>query len=160
MKVSKIQQLLLKQDSHDKLYHADIYYQSTNYKLKHFALHFSKYFARYSLGIRQEECIINTLLIGLSYINTLKCSVPDIDLVNGRSTDTAIKDRFAYIVLDIAKALDSLDHVESHPSREQLESVAVHILLLVESYIHINSITDFETKLLLQYQKIADKRLA
>lgn len=163
MKVNKIQQLLMQQDAHDKQFHGDIYYQTTLFKLKHFALHYSKYLSKLVLDeCNTKQIMIDTLLITLSVANTLQCPVYDVDLVKGM-VDTyqepTILKRYARAVGLVTKALDAVDHIERYNPRDHLEEIPNMMLELIQVYINKFDIKDFETDVLLRYQTIRDKRI-
>lgn len=160
MKIYKIQQLLMQQELHDKEYHKDIYYKSTNDKLLHFSLHYSKYFSRIVLNDYVPLILmVDTLLITLSLINTLTCYVDDVDLQKGISSKNNLIKSYAVAVEKIAKALDSQDHLENYSIRSTLEEVPNLFLILIQNYISQNNIENFEEQILKRYQTIRNKRL-
>lgn len=164
MKLSNIDQLLAYQDEHDKKYHADIYYQSTLFKLKHFTLHFSKYFARLAQSDRtvaptNHKIMIDTLLITLSTINAVNAPVQDVNL-KGRNTGIIVFTSYAASVEALAKSVDSLDHVESYPIKDTIIQVCKDLLFIVEQYIYNYSIQDFESLVINRYAEIRKIRLS
>lgn len=160
MRLTKIQQLLDYQKDHDKKYHSDIYYQSTLFKLKHFTLHFSKYFARLVLDVEEVNTknIVDTLIITLSMINSLNAPVQEFNL-NGANNDIHIKESYAKVLENLAKSVDSLDHIESYPTKDTLIKCCQQLLDIVEQYIYMHSLTNFELILIDRYRQIRDTRL-
>ena len=164
MKVSKIQQLLSIQDAHDKQYHADIYYQTTLFKLKHFALHYSKYLSRLILDeVDKDQLMVDTLLITLSFANTLSCPMYDVNLETGLEDnfpEKTIIARYARCVEILTKALDSVDHIERSDPRSALDMIPNLMLETLQVYINTFEKKDFESLVLKRYQTIRDKRLS
>ncbi len=139
-------------------------------KAKHYTLHFTKYFTKYCnimwtetddviIIEKQKQIMIDTMLISLSFANSLSVVVDDIDILNGFKSDALIHVEYANTLQKLAKALDSLDHIERFPIREKLDEVPPELIKIVATFIYQNNIKDFEHEMMKRYQMVRDKRL-
>ena len=171
MKMLKIQQLLSYQQYHDSTYHLDIYNRDVIDKIKHFNLHLTKYFAKLVLNINSQyqtspiikSIFIDMTLISLSLANTLNLLIPDVDLLNGITTDTQypklITNDFSSIIYNLSKSLDAYDHIEDYNVRLQLSSNVLNMFILIQKFIYISDIKDFEINMNERYKIIQNKFL-
>lgn len=132
--------------------------------VKHFALHFSKYFARLALANQEphptdHKIFIDTLLITLSMINTVNAPMYDFSM-KGRNSGTIVFTSYAESVEALAKSLDSLDHIESYPIKDTLIIVCKSLLFMIEQYIYNNSIRNFESLVIERYADIRKRSLS
>lgn len=160
MKMTLVQQMMDYQDRHDLVNHPDIYNQGVNFKLKHFALHLSKYFARLILVDRPlNDIFVDTLLITLSLTNTLNARVDEFSY-EGSNSNISVQREFAKVIEDLSKSLDSIDHIEVHNSREVLNCIPDRLLKIIQQYIYNYQILDFETLVNQRYFYIRTQRLS
>lgn len=160
MKMTLIQQMLDHQDRHDLYHHPDIYSQGMNFKLKHYALHLSKYFARLILNERPlNDIFVDTLLITLSLTNTLNARVEEFTY-EGEDHHILVQKEFAKVIEDLSKSLDSIDHIEVHNSREVLNGIPERLLKIIQQYIWNYQIIGFETLVNQRYFYIRTQRLS
>ena len=109
---------------------------------------------------KQKKIMIDTMLISLSFANSLSVVVvDDIDILNGFKSDALIHVEYANTLQKLAKALDSLDHIERFPIREKLDEVPPELIKIVATFIYQNNIKDFEHEMMKRYQMVRDKRL-
>lgn len=81
---------------------------------------------------KQKKIMIDTMLISLSFANSLSVVVvDDIDILNGFKSDALIHVEYANTLQKLAKALDSLDHIERFPIREKLDEVPPELIKIV-----------------------------
>ena len=109
---------------------------------------------------KQKKIMIDTMLISLSFANSLSVVVvDDIDILNGFKSDALIHVEYANTLQKLVKALDSLDHIERFPIREKLDEVPPELIKIVATFIYQNNIKDFEHEIMKRYQMVRDKRL-
>ncbi len=108
---------------------------------------------------KQKKIMIDTMLISLSFANSLSVVVDDIDILNGFKSDALIHVEYANTLQKLVKALDSLDHIERFPIREKLDEVPPELIKIVATFIYQNNIKDFEHEMMKRYQMVRDKRL-
>ena len=109
---------------------------------------------------KQKKIMIDTMLISLSFANSLSVVVvDDIDILNGFKSDALIHVEYANTLQKLVKALDSLDHIERFPIREKLDEVPPELIRIVATFIYQNNIKDFEHEMMKRYQMVRDKRL-
>lgn len=134
-----------KQRAHDREYHADIYYLSYPDRMRHIVFHFSKYVGRLAMpssnqdsAVSLRKTIVDTFLMALSASEVLnldldrsarprlaeECGVP-------QSADSIAQWwllRLAASTGKMAKAMESLDHMEPVNSRQMLSESTIEIL--------------------------------
>jgi hypothetical protein len=149
---------------HDELYHKDIVLLSVANRMKHMTLHFAKYVGNVADALDQRDherlhrALVDAFIISLSSANALNVdlgkelgtelvgsnlSIKEVGLelakVGGQRTadDTGFHRRFAHHTGRLAKASESLDHLEAYPFRESMKEqvVALFKLLLAEAAI-------------------------
>jgi hypothetical protein len=154
----KLLALQWNQLNHDERYHKEIVLLPVADRMKHFALHMAKYVGYFAEALDVdkdalfERTLIDTFIISLASANTLHLdlgtalvgqesartdSVEKLGLQLARQPDLQREDRetflkrFARCSGRLAKACESLDHVESYPFREQMRSSVGEIFKLV-----------------------------
>lgn len=100
------------QYEHDMKYHFDILSLHRNDRLKHYALHFSKYAGRIARGDAEQKTAIDTftdaLLVSLSTANALQ---QQLDYRQKRSKESFLI-RFADAAGRVCDAAEKIDHLE------------------------------------------------
>lgn len=149
---------------HDQLYHKDIVILPVADRLKHMALHFAKYVGDIAdaLDSKDDEklrrALIDGYIISLASANALnvdlgkevcteqtdsEISLMDLGLqiakARGQLTvdDNGFHRRFAHCTGRLAKACESVDHLEPYPFRDSMKEqvVALFKLFLAEAAI-------------------------
>ena len=140
------------QAQHDTKYHQDIAVLDTQSRLRHLTLHFGKYSGRLArardleegkLRSQLEKTLTDTFIIALSAANVLNLNLDEImkknvgsSLISEYPTDSItslekIREKTMYGLVigqsDLAKALESMDHVEEGTHRTILESGVIEI---------------------------------
>lgn len=119
------------QNRHDLKYHPDIVALGTIGRLKHMALHNVKYAARFAAAELEgdvaafEKVLTDSFIIALSTANILTydlgAGLPNTD---GDGDDRANSSDFAFRYLQevgrMAKACESIDHLENFPFRPEI----------------------------------------
>jgi hypothetical protein len=152
---------------HDELYHKEITLLSVAGRIKHFALHMAKYLGYFADALdsgdkdRFERTLIDVFIITLASANTLNLSLgealacqeaaaPSLKALGVElsrqfqfRTDDNIwfLKQFARDCGRLAKACESLDHVESHPFRETMLASILDLFKLTvieSSLIHVD----------------------
>ncbi|HEY2922929.1 MAG TPA: hypothetical protein VGK77_28455 [Candidatus Binatia bacterium] len=126
-----------RQKEHDVKSHWDIVCLSSQDRLKHLVLHFSKYVGRLAGNIDNKSTavtIADTFIISLATANVLNLNLSakcGSGRVNTEMSPVEIHKRFwiglAIATGHMAKACEALDHVERFNSREQLEIAVIEI---------------------------------
>ncbi|MEP1231287.1 MAG: hypothetical protein ABJG88_11475 [Litorimonas sp.] len=158
-KNTKVSDLVLKlqrtQLSHDKEYHPDILCLDTTKRVIHMSLHNAKYAARFVAANEDSDenlhakTLTDAFVISIATANALvfdlrKCLPDDLStLDNISSLGTEIRKkqgsnqtfhrRYAEQVGQMAKACESLDHLETYPFREKLTEANNAIFQLILS---------------------------
>lgn len=128
---SVLDQLQWGQFEHDEKYHREIARLTVQDRLKHMALHFSKYageiFAEPS-DDKYRRLVTDTLIIAISAANTLNIRIADI--VGQTEADNATDfDRQLVIAAGrMATACEKLDHLEDFPFRTHIAGEVVKII--------------------------------
>jgi hypothetical protein len=146
---------------HDELYHREIVRLPVGDRIKHFALHMAKYAGNFADAIDSsdnflfERALTDALIITLASANALRIdlgrafahlasdSIDDLQTLGlelakqsgARERDlTTFLKQFARHTGRLAKACESLDHVESHAFREAMSGALVDLfrVLLAE----------------------------
>lgn len=131
MDLGELQRL---QETHDQKYHRDIYYLPTIRWLTHLTLHYLKYAGKLTELIHGgkiekgslETIVIDACIVTLSAANTLNIDL-DSKRVKGiagyqQEEAIALRDSITLYAGQMAKALESLDHMETTAYRELLEN--------------------------------------
>lgn len=146
--------LQLEQLKHDQKYHRDICVLPIHQRINHMALHFSKYSGRIaeSLGGNDVQplhtTIIDTFIISLATANILNIHLADrVPFANDdriaslQELGNALEDSANYDYRDpawllkaiaipsgrLAKACESLDHIDAYPYREEMSKQTVEL---------------------------------
>jgi hypothetical protein len=154
----QILSLQLAQLQHDEAFHKEIRLLPVNERIKHFALHFAKYLgylaeAQESHDVLQlERALVDTFIITIASANTLDLdlskAVSDLHCPNvenlmelgfqlARGIENRESDPFWFILRfarstgRLAKACESLDHLEAFPFRETMTSSVLDIFKFV-----------------------------
>lgn len=144
--------------NHDERYHKEIVRLSVADRMKHFALHMAKYVGYFAEAIDSEDSalfertLVDALIISLASANTLNLSLGhalscQAGFESGSLTTLRFKlanelfpagaDAIRFLLelarrsSRLAKACESLDHVEDHPFRETMVSSVVDIFKLL-----------------------------
>lgn len=147
--------LQLEQRVHDKFYHPDICLLNVHQRLNHYALHFAKYCGRISKADIDDDlaslrlALVDTFVIVLAASNTLNLrlseAIPELANASDLSdTDTKLAGAvvkaakkngllacYAIYSSEIAKACESVDHLEAYPFREKITAGVVSLGRLV-----------------------------
>ncbi len=152
-----LQYLIQKQREHDAACHRDIYSLPSKARLTHLVLHFMKYAGKFAslpkwdvyANTQVASIITDTFIIGLSAADVLHVSA-DMILTEAKDSHhlfgagTALYPQYFHIRYDpdrvlrlfvqpigkMAKALESLDHLERFDYRQELEDGLVTIMQL------------------------------
>lgn len=135
---------------HDKLVHRDILSLSAALRCKHMVLHFAKYvgaLSQYPDDEKLHRVLVDTFIIAMSLANTLNVDltarirevhgVRSYDELAQRTRNTAANVPYetfvalAHATGDMAKACESLDHVEEFDVRGTLERGVVQVTCIV-----------------------------
>lgn len=164
----ELMNLQVEQLQHDELAHKDILCLPIQTRIKHMVLHFSKYVGRFieARQLQSHELLISTLvdtwIIVLASANMLNIRLPEklnLDVRENENLNSLgevfanvpfipTSDPFDLILFELgkttgrmAKACESLDHMERFSSRESLEEGVVEIArlaMLVSAILKIN----------------------
>lgn len=125
---------------HDQEYHPDILALNTIDRLKHMVLHNAKYAARFidaedrNDDILFENTLVDAFVIGLATSNTLVQNLSSIlcseDVTDKKSDLNPLQFSRRYIasIGKMAKACESIDHLEKFPFRDVLQTENVGII--------------------------------
>jgi hypothetical protein len=143
---------------HDERFHKEIYALSVADRLKHFALHMAKYVGYVATSIDSEDrtlferALVDTFIISLACANTLMIDLEKVlDCGEGVAADelrefgrellgripgngadsTVFLKLMAHYTGRLAKACESLDHIESYPFREAISAAVLDLFRLV-----------------------------
>lgn len=174
---------------HDELYHKDVVLLPVGQRLKHMTLHFAKYVGSVSEALESNDAESMTRALVDSFVITLVCSnILNLDLGDelGRSTPASnlrelgaavlgtigrpsedkhwFLRRFAQHTSRMAKACESLDHLEAFDYRGTLRQQVVMIakLILAESAARDLNVVDLSRTRLREVERgsIFDRQLA
>jgi hypothetical protein len=127
VKKSNIAVLQTAQQRHDVVAHWDIVALGTVARVRHLVLHFSKYVGRFAenaaigKGI-DRSLVVDAAIIALSLANTLNIELGDEESSpSAKSSDQELFHLLAGATGRMAKALESLDHLEVFNYRGVLE---------------------------------------
>ncbi len=148
---SELFDLQKEQLEHDSKYHRDICILNVHQRMNHYALHFAKYSGYFVEALRLSDnekfcqAIVDSFIITLATANTLNV---DLGANADKMTDggeligydrykTDENDRLPFVLSFVettgrlAKACESVDHLEPYPFRQEMTSCAKSILYLV-----------------------------
>jgi len=149
----QIFRLQLEQREHDEKYHPEIARLTMHHRLNHMALHFAKYTGRVAHAARTgddsdvDRTLTDFFVIALSSANVLNTHLGKALFEEGRLIDTPIDSghatgqdllHFLFAVSSatgrMAKACESLDHIEPVDFREEMKAAIIAIADTVISY--------------------------
>jgi hypothetical protein len=146
-KVKALLELQRRQQRHDMTYHPDILSLTTTERLKHMALHNAKYAARFvdSEYTKDDEAYNSTLIdafvISVATANTLTLNLAE--SLNERSRNSSNSNMmennppFSHLYLRevglMAKACESIDHLEDYPFRESISRANLNMFSLLQA---------------------------
>lgn len=112
------------QKEHDEKYHADICALPHPERIRHLVLHFAKYTGRLADAKRNradlEQTLYDSFIIGLSMANVLSLNL-DVEISSAILFQSqGLLGDFAFFTGQMAKACESLDHMEHHNYKEAL----------------------------------------
>jgi hypothetical protein len=147
-----------RQLNHDELYHREIARLSVGDKMKHMTLHLSKYLGNLVEAVEAHDAcciehqIVDAVIIITAAANTVNLNVaqslgPIVDQVGSLSelglslpSDRRRNDPEGWLVKQLAikigrlaKACESLDHVEAYPFRERMQECLLDLYKLIIS---------------------------
>lgn len=120
------------QQAHDDVYHRDIANLPTADRIKHMTLHFAKYVGYLADALTDndvekiERILVDAFIITLATANSLTQDL-SVDVASTEVSDSSdhsafrILADFAVIAGRMAKACESLDHLEAMPFRDVLQ---------------------------------------
>lgn len=148
-----INELQREQLAHDRDYHPDILSLDTTKRVIHMSLHNAKYAARFVAAnedgdeILHRETLTDACIISVATANALtydlRKSISEsmlnskdlftvgLELEKTQSSNQSFHRRYASEVGQMAKACESLDHLENYPFREKLTEANANIFKLV-----------------------------
>jgi len=171
--------------NHDELYHKDIVRLSVPDRMKHFALHMAKYVGYFAEAMDSQDSVlfertlVDAFIISLASANTLnldlghELSCQAVSACDSLTTfrvrlaaeffpggDDAIRflKELARRSSRLAKACESLDHVESYPFRDSMMSSVIDIFKLLFAECSVLGI-DLAEKVKSRFQAIEPKSI-
>lgn len=116
------------QFQHDRDYHPDIHGLDVVPRLKHMALHQTKYAAKLidaednNDNARTKQAMVDGFIIGIATANILTDRLSEVELKTTSKTANSMSfaKRYLQNVGRIAKACESIDHLEDFPYRKEL----------------------------------------
>lgn len=139
-----VRNMLAVHDQHDSLYHRDIYNLETDRKLAHLTLHLTKYCGRGiqnvmdapAFTIREEiQTVVDTISVLLSLSNAIGWHNWERASLRGSldSSTTNYWLQMAVLNGDLAKAVESRDHLEPLNARQKIDTTVQRMLHLTMS---------------------------
>ena len=162
--VKILEELQWKQLLHDERYHKDIWILCVQNRAKHMILHLNKYSGKLFEALREKDndklCshVVDAFIINFSYANIFQIPIykkyenmSNINDFNAlikshKSIDSNITDiliDYTIAVGKMAKTIESLDHIEQHNYRSNLNEYVFNIfeiLLKLSAYLDIKDI--------------------
>jgi hypothetical protein len=166
------------QYDHDEFFHKEITRLNIHQRLNHMALHFAKYAGEICnciLNTQDEQSlkknVIDSFIISTTCLNTLNIRIYDklsfsntllpeslLDLGHNIANQLRIDTKdplwliktYPIVVGELAKALESVDHLESYPYREAIAGCVVRIsslMLIAASHLNIDLATEVSNRL-------------
>lgn len=130
------------QNEHDTEYHPDIIALGTIGRLKHMALHNAKYAARFAVATAEDnenvfnKTLTDSFIIGLSTANTLTQNLEkqiegERKVASHRSNSRDFCLEYLQVVGRMAKACESIDHLEDYPFRSEINKANLSLVTLL-----------------------------
>lgn len=166
------------QYDHDEFFHKEITRLNIHQRLNHMALHFAKYAGKIcdcTLNTQDEQVlkknIIDSFIISTTCSNILNIRISDKlsfsnppmpenlldlghDIANQLGVDTKdslwLIKTYPIVVGELAKACESVDHLESYPYRETIANCVIRIcslMLVAASHLNIDLTTEVSNRL-------------
>lgn len=167
--------LQIQQEIHNDLFHKEVTSLNIHHRLNHMVLHFVKYAGRICdsvLNFKDElslnKNVIDSFIIATTCANILNIQIADklelseaeslFDLGNSiasrLSIDTSdsfwLVKTYPIVVGELAKACESIDHLEPYPYREKIAECVIQIfslMLIAASQSNIDLITEVSNRL-------------
>lgn len=125
--------------AHDLRCHSDILNLPTKEKMTHFTLHFAKYVGRMFRMTNDvklyQRTLVDSMIITLSAANALNINLDTMIKEYGDPTlkhnNDVLNTRLAVLTGEMAKACESLDHIEHVDARNILEQSVIQICRLL-----------------------------
>ena len=169
---------------HDERYHRDITILPVQVRLKHMALHMSKYAGQIAAAVRQENSIllkrslVDIFIIGVAAANTLGLRLSKIlsaeEVCIGQhlselaqyltaaqpqgESDTDLVFRVAESAGRLAKACESLDHLEPYPYRETIQFCIAELISISLTASHQRGM-DLDAEATERLRRVEEKHL-
>jgi hypothetical protein len=168
----------VQQYEHDEFFHKEITRLNIHQRLNHMALHFAKYAGKICdcvLNTQDEQIlkknIIDSFIISTTCANTLNIRIVDKlsfsdtampenlldlgrDIANQLGIDTEdslwLVKTYPVVVGELAKACESVDHLESYPYRETIADCVIRIcslMLVAASQQNIDLVNEVSNRL-------------
>lgn len=124
----------LEQFRHDERYHREIGRLSVKERLTHMALHFAKYAGYVAEGLDENgmrRLVTDVFIIGISTANSLNLRLYDLLSAQGPAEVSATAGFNRILTIQagrMAAACEKLDHLESFPYRETIQSATVALV--------------------------------
>lgn len=139
-----------RQYRHDLDFHPDILALSVVDRLKHMTLHQAKYAARLLDGSDDcntkefERLFTDVFIICLATANTLLQDLSSCNIPGAPALNTPFKNRHLLAVGQMAKACESIDHLEDFPYRRHLSQANLEVArcVVAESERHSFNLTE------------------
>ena len=153
---NKLFRLQLAQREHDEKYHPEISRLPLHHRLNHMALHFAKYAGRLARALREENGVdvprtmTDIFIISMSCANALNIDLGDYLIeenissentpatASGRQESQTLQIELLLDVTDaagrMAKACETVDHLEAFPFREQMSQSTVDLAKISLAY--------------------------
>jgi hypothetical protein len=131
---------------HDEQFHRDVVQLPVANRLKHYALHFAKYVGNFAAANERSDkpafdrALVDSFIIALAAANTLGMDLRQVAAAPSpedpldsleNSAGAAFVLALTQPVGRLAKACESLDHVEAFPFREEMQSAVAEVFRLV-----------------------------
>ncbi|HCC3245754.1 TPA: hypothetical protein JD771_002471 [Legionella pneumophila subsp. pneumophila] len=135
--MNKLDILLLQKNQliHDEKYHRDIFFLKTQDKVKHIVLHLAKYLGKLCEEQNKDIVFSDVLICCLALGNSLRKVLKYNYIKNERGFPNFIYE-YTVSLGRMAKACESLDHLEDYPSFTTLFEEANNIFSITLSYLH------------------------
>lgn len=141
-----VRNMLAVHNQHDSLYHRDIYNLEIDRKLAHLTLHLTKYCGRGirnvinapAFTVREEiQNVVDTISVLLSLSNAIGWHNWERASLRGSLADNTTNYWLQMTVLngDLAKAVESRDHLEALDARQKIDTTVQRMLHLTMSLV-------------------------
>lgn len=176
--IEQLFKLQADQLDHDEFFHKEITRLSVHHRLNHMALHFAKYSGKICNCILNssdeqilKKTIIDSFIISITCTNILNIrvsdklsygdfskisSLGDLGVVIAQSSNVDLNDplwlvkTYPIVVGELAKACESVDHLESYQYRDSIANCIIKIcslMLVAASHLHIDLPTEVHNRL-------------